>query len=182
MEKRFYFIRHCEAEGQPPQAPLTEKGAKQAEALSEFFSTIKMDRIISSPFLRAIKSIEPTSQKHNVKIEIDERLSERTLSTSHMSDWLDKLKATFEDRELSYEGGESSREAADRIVSVVEELLKSGSETALIVTHGNLMSLLLNHYNKEFGFEQWKSLANPDVYCLRFTKNQTHLERLWDRV
>ena len=179
MEKRIYLIRHCEAEGQPVEARLTEKGVKQAETLSDFFSNIQVDCIISSPFLRAIQSIEPTSLTQNAKIELDERLSERILSTRNMPDWLDKLKATFVDRDLTYEGGESSRKAADRIVSVVEEVLASDCETALIVTHGNLLSLLLNAYDQSFGFDQWKGLSNPDVYLLRFTERQPHVERLW---
>ncbi|MED3785805.1 histidine phosphatase family protein [Peribacillus frigoritolerans] len=66
-----------------------DKGYKQAIYLSEFFSNPKIDRIISSPFLRAIQSVEPISEETNIKIEIDERLSERTLSTTDLPDWLE---------------------------------------------------------------------------------------------
>lgn len=54
MKKKIYIVRHCEAQGQPSESQLTEKGFNQAKYLSEFFSNIKIDRIISSPFLRAI--------------------------------------------------------------------------------------------------------------------------------
>ena len=116
MKKRIYIVRHCETKGQPPESQLTEKGLAQAKYLSGFFSNTKIDRIISSPFLRAIQSVEPISEETNIKIEIDECLSERTLSTTDLPDWLEKLKATFNDLELKFQGGESSKEAMNRIV------------------------------------------------------------------
>ncbi|WP_141993169.1 histidine phosphatase family protein [Bacillus sp. B4EP4a] len=52
MHKQVYIVRHCKAQGQPSESQLTEKGSKQAKYLVEFFSNTKIDRIISSPFLR----------------------------------------------------------------------------------------------------------------------------------
>lgn len=180
MQKKLYVIRHCEAEGQPRESQLTEKGMKQAEYLSNFFSKMKLDRIISSPFLRAIQSIEPLSKKTNIKIEIDERLSERILSTTNLPDWYEKLKETFIEMELKFEGGESSREAMNRIVNVVEEVFKSESENTVIVSHGNIISLLLIHYNSDFDFESWKNLSNPDIFQINYVKDEVNLERIWD--
>ncbi|MBT2606631.1 histidine phosphatase family protein [Bacillus sp. ISL-53] len=179
MLKKMYIVRHCEAQGQPSESQLTEKGSKQAKYLVDFFSDAKIDRIISSPFLRAIQSVEPLSEKINLKIEIDERLSERTLSTTDLPDWVEKLKATFNDMELKFEGGESSQEAMNRIVNVVDEVFKSETENTIIVTHGNLMSLLLKNYNNNFDFECWKNLSNPDVFQLTSTKNDVNMERIW---
>lgn len=167
MSKNIYIVRHCEAEGQPAESQLTGMGFKQAGELAKFFSTTPIDRIISSPFLRAIQSIEPLSKETNISIEVDERLAERTLSSVNLPDWMEKLQATYDDLELKYEGGESSREAMDRIVSVVEEAFKSDAENIIVVTHGNIMSLLLRNYQESFGFEEWKKLRNPDVFLLR---------------
>jgi 2,3-bisphosphoglycerate-dependent phosphoglycerate mutase len=179
MNKKIYIVRHCQAQGQPLESQLTEKGFKQAKYLSEFFSNTKIDRIISSPFLRAIQSVKPLSQRTNIKIEIDERLAERTLSTMDLPNWLEKLKATFDDLELKFEGGESSKEAMNRIVNVVNEVFKNETENTIIVTHGNLMSLLLKNYNNNFDFDCWKNLSNPDVFLLNCTNNEVNTERLW---
>lgn len=180
MNKNIYIIRHCEAEGQSSDSPLTEKGYIQANEISEFLSSdIKVDRIISSPFLRAIQTIKPFARNKNIEIEMDSRLSERLLSSTFFPDWMDKLEATFNDMDLKYEGGESSNEARNRIVEVVNDIVASNSENTIIVAHGGIISLLLNHYDKNFGFEQWKSLSNPDVYLLRNTKNDDHYKRLW---
>lgn len=166
MSKNIYIVRHCQAHGQPAEAQLTEEGFKQAEELARFFSNKPVDGIIASPFLRAIQSVEPLSKAKDLSIEVDDRLAERTLSSVDLPDWMEKLKATYEDLELKFEGGESSREAMDRIVSVVEEAFETDAENIVVVTHGNIMSLLLRNYQESFGFEDWKNLRNPDVFLL----------------
>jgi 2,3-bisphosphoglycerate-dependent phosphoglycerate mutase len=41
--KKIYLIRHCEAQGQPPEAALTERGFKQAIQLADLFTGISID-------------------------------------------------------------------------------------------------------------------------------------------
>jgi 2,3-bisphosphoglycerate-dependent phosphoglycerate mutase len=176
--KRIYLIRHCEAEGQPSEAPLTDKGHKQAIRLSEYFKGIPIDSIISSPFKRAIQSIEPLAKRENLEIETNELLTERILSNQNLSDWLEKLRATFDNLDLKYEGGESSNEAMKRIIEVVEKAFNSEAQNIMIVTHGNLLSLLLKHYNHHFGFEDWKSLSNPDVFLLKKENDKVTFEHV----
>lgn len=177
--KNIYVIRHCEAEGQPSVAPLTERGLKQAVDLVAFFDNIKVERIIASPYKRAVQTIQPLAKQLNIEVEINNQLIERVLSTNHLSDWFEKLRTTFEDYELKFEGGESSQEAVKRIIEVVEDVFKGEFENTIIVTHGNLMSLLLNHYNKEFGFNDWLNLSNPDVYLLKSDSVKVTFERIW---
>ncbi|PLS17609.1 histidine phosphatase family protein [Bacillus sp. M6-12] len=177
--KKIYVIRHCEADGQPPEAQLTDRGLKQALDLCEFFANISIERIIASPYKRAIESIQPLAKRLNVEVEIESKLTERVLSTKNFSDWSEKLRTTFDDMELKFEGGESSLDAMNRIVEVVENVFNSNNKNTIIVTHGNLMSLLLKHFNQKFGFNDWKNLSNPDVYLLKNENNKVTSERLW---
>ncbi|MBO0992694.1 histidine phosphatase family protein [Bacillus sp. SD088] len=179
MNKNIYIIRHCEAKGQSPDSLLTEKGFMQAKALADFLSDMKVDRIISSPFLRAIQTIKPFAEKMDLDIETDSRLTERVLSSMSFPDWQEKLETTFEDMDLKYEGGESSNEAQNRIVEVLNDILASDSEHILIVAHGGIISLLLRQYDQNFGFEQWKKLSNPDVYLVRILQKDCYIKRLW---
>src|SRR5690625_6007216 len=80
--KKIYFVRHCSADGQHKDSPLTIEGTRQAQLLSIFLTEndIPIDRIISSPYLRAVESIKPYAEKHGIDIEVDERLHERVLS------------------------------------------------------------------------------------------------------
>lgn len=178
--KNVYIVRHCEPEWQSSDARLTEQGLKQALDLSGFFSKIKVDRIISSTYERAIQSIQPLAKQRNSAIEIDEKLTERVLSTKDISNWKDKLRSTFENGGLKFEGGESSQEAKGRIVDVVENVFNDISEDTIIDSHGNLISILLNNFNKSFGFDDWQDLTNPDIYVLRKRGIKVTYERLWN--
>lgn len=180
MGKNIFIVRHCKATGQSAEAPLTETGFKQANALADFFRDKRADRIISSPFLRALQSIEPVARQKKLAVVEDNRLSERVLSSKAFPDWQAKLKATYADMDSRYEGGESSKDGMNRIIQVVEEVEKDEAENVIIVTHGNIMSLLLKYYEASFGFEEWKELSNPDVFLLQLGENKHYLERLWE--
>jgi 2,3-bisphosphoglycerate-dependent phosphoglycerate mutase len=178
MEKIIYIVRHCSAEGQAPHAALTAEGILQAERLAGFFDGIEVNRIITSPFSRARQTGWPIAERKKLHVEVDSRLGERVLSSRDFKDWLIKLEGTFFDLNLKYEGGESSSEAMSRVCDVVDEL-GDGSRTVL-VTHGNLMALLLRCYDERFGFEQWQALTNPDVYVVRIKDEDSEVARIWD--
>lgn len=173
--KRFYLIRHCKAAGQAPDAELTAEGREQADALSAFFNDIEISHIISSPFTRAIQSIEPLSASRGLAIQIDDRLAERVLSTEDLPDWLEKLEQSFIDFDLKFEGGESAGEAAERGAEVLTE----APDNAVLVTHGNMMGLLLKKFEEAYGFEEWKALSNPDVYVLTIEGEKGAVKRIW---
>lgn len=182
MRKNVYLVRHCEAEGQPFESKLTDLGQKQAIELMELFSKLEVDRVISSPFLRAIQSIQPFIEKANIALELDDRLKERILSEKNLVDWMEKLQATFQDLDLKLEGGESSKEATERGVSVIIDSLQGAHSNIVLVTHGNLMALILKHYEDTFGFEEWKSLSNPDIFHLQFDNgDEVKLKRVWQK-
>lgn len=176
---KIYIIRHCAATGQEPGAVLTETGMAQAIELGGFLSELGIERIVSSSYTRAVQSIEPLAEALAIEIKIDERLKERVLSSGNLPDWAERLKSTFDDHELALEGGESSNEALARISEVVDELENSGCQTAAIVTHGNIMALLLSRYMEGFGFEGWQALSNPDVYALTVGTGETACKRIW---
>jgi 2,3-bisphosphoglycerate-dependent phosphoglycerate mutase len=72
MNKTLYIVRHCEATGQSKESKLTKEGENQSLQLLKFFKDKSIDKIISSPYTRAMKSIEPLSKELNLKIHIDE--------------------------------------------------------------------------------------------------------------
>ncbi len=88
--KNIYLIRHCQAEGQPPEAKLTEEGLRQANDLARYFIRTPVERIISSPFTRAVQSVTPLAENKKLTIESEPRLSERILSTTQLPDWQKK--------------------------------------------------------------------------------------------
>ncbi|RJE87429.1 histidine phosphatase family protein [Paenibacillus sp. 1011MAR3C5] len=177
--KNIYIVRHCQAEGQAPDAPLTAAGAQQAGRLAQFLSGKNIDYIISSPFSRAYRTITPLADKLGVEIVLEERLSERVLSAQNHPEWRNMLLQTYEDLDLCYEGGESSNTAMGRAISVVKEVLDSKNSNIVVVSHGNLISLLLKHFDHRIGFKEWERLSNPDVYQLSFLEDEPSIHRIW---
>ncbi|GAF17074.1 phosphoglycerate mutase family 2 [Bacillus sp. JCM 19046] len=164
MEKQIiYFVRHAEAVGQEPDAVLTDGGRNDAIRLQPYFDQIQIDQIVASPYTRALETIIPTAKAQRLPILKDSRLAERVLSTRLLQDWMSPLKHSFEDLNLKLEGGESSNEATARIRAVLNEVLVSEKNT-ILVTHGNLLALLIHSYQHEFGFKEWKTMRNPDVF------------------
>jgi 2,3-bisphosphoglycerate-dependent phosphoglycerate mutase len=179
MSKVIYLVRHCSAKGQDPAAELTPEGRDQAEALADFLSGRGIQQIVSSPFARAIETIGPLSARLGIRPKQDRRLIEAPLSTTDHADWLDRLRRTFSDFELTFDGGESSRVATDRAVSAVADVISSDSNAAVVVTHGRLLILLLKHFDPTFGYDEWKNLGTPDVFRLEIVQDEVRLKRVW---
>lgn len=177
--QKIYLVRHCETVSQEPKSSLTEKGYEEAVRLADFFAQKNIDSIISSPYRRARESIEPFAQEEDIDIIEDERLTERILSSENLTDWYEKLRETFVDKNLTFPGGESSKEAMIRIVEVIEELISSDYKNTIVVTHGNILALLLHHYDCRFGFEDWEKLRNPDVFLLELDGDIVRNRRIW---
>jgi len=76
------LIRHASAgdryewEGDDRLRPLDERGRRQANQLVELLEQYKITRLLSSPFLRCIQTVEPLAQARGFDIEIRDELSE----------------------------------------------------------------------------------------------------------
>lgn len=175
MKKTIYLVRHCSATGQEPGALLTDAGEEQAQQLAEFFRDKEITHIISSPFTRAIKSIEPAADSLSLGIEIEDRLAERVLSTDDLPDWMERLKESFQDLDMKLSGGESGMEATERGMAV----LASAADGTILVTHGNLLGLMLKKIDGSYGYEEWKNFSNPDVYQVEIEGAAFQANRIW---
>jgi 2,3-bisphosphoglycerate-dependent phosphoglycerate mutase len=178
MHKTLYIVRHAKATGQDPDAPLSPEGELQAIRLADQLVGLPLEHILSSPYLRATQSIAPLAQRLDLPIITDERLTERMLGSSDLTDWMTALRTSFDDLDLCFVGGESSRAAMQRAVAVLNDVLAHSARTTVIVTHGNLMTLLLKHFNPEIGFTLWQQLSNPDVYRVELEGGSVTLQRM----
>src|SRR5579863_5972923 len=92
-----YLVRHCSAAGQEPSAGLTEAGQAQSTALTQFFFSMKIERIVSSPYRRALETAAAIAIGKDLTVTTDERLVERVLSPGPLPDWERHLRASFQD-------------------------------------------------------------------------------------
>jgi len=58
--------------------PLTSSGALRAEGLVPLLAAYGVDRVVSSPAVRCVRTVEPYADSISTFIEIDDRLSEQT--------------------------------------------------------------------------------------------------------
>jgi 2,3-bisphosphoglycerate-dependent phosphoglycerate mutase len=179
VARQLYVVRHCSATGQSENAQLSMEGQEQAERLADFLRDREIESIVTSPYVRAQCSIEPLARQLNLRIQVDCRLSERVLSANNLDDWMECLRLTFMDFDLAYDGGETSRAAMSRAVQVVYDVLSGNHERVALVTHGNLMTLLLKHFDERFGFQEWSQLTNPDIFLITVSGSESRVERIW---
>jgi 8-oxo-dGTP diphosphatase len=77
-----YLVRHAKAgqrgrsEGPDHLRPLTKAGRAQAEALAAWLANFPVPRILSSPYVRCVQTVEPLAAKLDLTIEVTEHLSE----------------------------------------------------------------------------------------------------------
>jgi 2,3-bisphosphoglycerate-dependent phosphoglycerate mutase len=177
--KRLFLVRHCESTGQEAAAPLTAIGQTQAICLADYLETLEVELLVSSPYTRAQQSIAPLAQWLGLPVELDPRLAERVLSAAPLEHWREAIQQTFEELDLAWPGGESSRTAMARGRAAVDALLTRPVRVLVVVTHGNLMTLILRSFETQFGFQAWERLSNPDVYCLEVEAERVRVTRTW---
>jgi phosphohistidine phosphatase SixA len=56
--------------------PLDEKGRRQAEKLAEVLGTDDVRRVVSSPYIRCVQTVEPLAAALGLEVELDDRLAE----------------------------------------------------------------------------------------------------------
>jgi 2,3-bisphosphoglycerate-dependent phosphoglycerate mutase len=61
-----------------------------------------------------------------------------------------------------------------RGVAAVKQALEQATRPVAIVTHGNLMALILKYFDAKIGFAEWNKLQNPDIYCIELSQQGTH--------
>lgn len=169
----------CESTGQEASAPLTIVGQAQAIILADHLETVGVDLLVSSPYTRAQQSIAPLAQRLGLAVETDVRLAERVLSAAPLTQWREAIHQTFVDLDLAWPGGESSRTAMARGCAAIDALLARPECALVVVTHGNLMTLILRSFAPQFGFQTWECLSNPDVYGIAVRGERVEISCTW---
>jgi len=166
-----YLVRH--AQSQPDHAiaesawPLSTLGHAQALELRQELLAHGIERVYSSPYLRALATVQPLAEALGSEVVVVDDLRERRLSTQQVADWREQLAKTWSDFDYALPTGESSRACQQRMLNAIAELLSSTRATRIAVaSHGNAIALVLNAIEPSFGFEQWAAMRNPHVYHL----------------
>lgn len=181
-----YFVRHAHSTYTPDELrrPLSTTGFIDAKKISELLEIENIDVVISSPYERAIQTVEKVAQDIDKKIIIKDAFKERILSISPVEDFNGAITKLWEDPSFSWDGGESNIIAQKRgIESFLNVLDMYEGKNIVVGTHGNIMVLMMSYFDEKYDFSFWKRLDMPDIYKLTFdSKSLKNVERVWHRT
>jgi 8-oxo-(d)GTP phosphatase len=83
------LVRHASAgdryqwAGDDRHRPLDKKGRRQAEKIAEALGAEDVRRVVSSPAVRCVQTVEPLAAVFGLEVEIDNRLAEGAGGSAH---------------------------------------------------------------------------------------------------
>ncbi|WP_421378438.1 histidine phosphatase family protein [Bacillus salacetis] len=175
MKTNVYLVRHAHSFYTPDELerPLSEKGFADAKKIKGILAEEKIDLFISSPYRRAVQTIQGAADVFGKEILIADAFKERTLTAEPADDFDLAISKVWEDWFFSWEGGESNITAQERgIAGLLKVLEEYEGKNIVIGTHGNIMVLIMNYFDKTFDFAFWKQLEMPDIYKLTFEEGK----------
>ncbi|NOU74130.1 histidine phosphatase family protein [Paenibacillus sp. LMG 31458] len=191
MKTYIYFIRHGIApfsieHERSGGTSLSEQGELDAKRVAELLSNEDIDVIVSSSYFRALETVSPLAELLKKEIIPYIELIERPIASLNYAvseeELLIGIEQSFVDIDFCLPEGETTRQAQERAIPLIMKLLSDfkGKKIA-IGTHGNIMTIILNYFDSNYGFKFWKQTSKPDIYRLEFEEKELKLvERLWN--
>lgn len=178
--KKLTLIRHGKAamEGSDRERVLDDDGIIQATSLCKKIKD-KIEgqkvRIISSPFKRAMQTIEKLSLDFGANIEKSDALEEINIGKDENLSKHQIIEKMWSDKNFKVSNGSSQLEHVNQIKSELNKILKDFYENdynLFLVSHGNSIGIFLKYFlNQKFTFEDWKNISMPDMYSVSFDEN-----------
>lgn len=156
----FYFVRHGETEANKAgilqgqmDIPLSEKGRRQARAVSAALSPVRLDAIYSSDLSRARETAEAIAEGRGIPVFLDERLRELNMGAiSGLTIQQSRERFPEFHKELERDpygtrrpgGGESRLDVRARVESLLDEIYERHKDGAVaVVSHGGPINAVL---------------------------------------
>ncbi|HHX29107.1 MAG: histidine phosphatase family protein [Bacillota bacterium] len=178
----FYVVRHGETEANKSgilqghlDVPLSETGRRQAKAVAEALSRVRLDAVYSSDLSRARETAEAIMMGRTCRLILDRRLRELDMGgISGLT--LEESRAKYPEfhARLAHDpygvrrpgGGESRLDLRDRMSRALDDIYERHKDARIgIVSHGGAINALLNIVSPD---GTWPSLvvANCSVTVL----------------
>lgn len=135
--------------------------------------------LFSSPYARAMGTVEPFSKAAGLEIHVREGLHERAFVNSRDDDFMAAWKRSWNDYDYALPGCETNREAQMRIVQAIRKIVSASNADVLgICSHGAVIGLFLHFLDPCVGRERVERLRNPDVVRILVRQDAW----IWDRA
>ncbi|MBP3964077.1 histidine phosphatase family protein [Paenibacillus lignilyticus] len=188
MRTYIYMVRHAESPKSDPNERtrgLTGKGWTDSRKITEMLKEEGIDTFISSPYRRAVLTIEELASSCGKEIILFEDLREMTFSSADGTmtdkDFYLFVEKMFRDPDLSLPGSETIKACMDRAVKVVAEILVNFRGQKIVIgTHGMVMTLMMRYFDSQYNYEFLLQTSKPDIYIMEFDGEVlVGVQRMW---
>lgn len=159
---------------------LNEQGIQQAEMTRDFLKDEKIDLILCSPLKRAIQTAEIINQNRDIKMIIDERISERdfgefegmpTTNFDYNAFW-------SYNQNLEYDEAENIRRFFKRIYQFLDSIqARYEGKRILIVAHGGVSIPVRCYFEGIPNLETLLPLCLGNCEIARYVYKELDIER-----
>jgi 2,3-bisphosphoglycerate-dependent phosphoglycerate mutase len=167
------LVRHAEAVtrvvGGPSEAerPLSETGARQADALVEPLVAHQPTMIVSSPYRRAVDTVVPTARALALDVSTIDELREWDDGFATVDDWRSRYDRCWVDPHQRYGDGESHHELSIRANATIMDLLaRSEAGPVIAAGHGTWIARGLETLGAPASPAFWAAMPNPAIYLI----------------
>lgn len=168
-----YFVRHAQPNYENHDdltRELTEKGLQDRMQVVEVLREIPIHAVLSSPYERAVDTVQPLAERRGLPIITDTDFRERKVGDGWLEDFTAFAKRQWADFDFALEHGESLRQVQARNVAALERVLEQyHGKTIVIGSHGTALSTLVEHFAPGFGYEGFDRIRNIMPWVVRFT-------------
>ncbi|MFC7232426.1 histidine phosphatase family protein [Saliphagus sp. GCM10025308] len=170
------FVRHAHSPYVPnreAERGLSGRGRRDAARVANVLARDDrtVDAVVSSPYARAVETVQPIADAAGTSVVTDDGFRERALAGDHVEDFEAAIERVWTEPTFAWPGGESNDEAQARGLEAVERTLERWPGDHVIVgTHGNLLALILRAYDDRYDFDFWREMAMPDVYRVTYRR------------
>ena len=180
-----YFIRHAEPnyENHDDQTrELTAKGLADRKLVTDFLLDKNVTVALSSPYERAVATIEAFTTQVGLDIEVVADFRERKISDIWIADFGGFTEKQWADFEYKEGNGESLGEVQKRNIAALEITLeKHQGQTMIVGSHGTALSTIINYYDQTFGVADFEVLRPKMPHIVKFIfdgKNCQEIEQI----
>lgn len=177
-----YYIRHAQPNLENHDdlsRELTEKGLEDRKIITEYLRDKQIDAVLSSPYKRAVDTVAPVAREKGLTIHLVDDFRERKIDSGWIEDFWAFSKRQWENFSYKLSDGESLGEVQARSIRALNLALKEYEGKSIVIGgHGASLSTIINHYDRSFGFEEFRKIRGRMPWVVKFVFSGENLLEL----
>lgn len=161
---KIFLVRHAEpnyANHEDSLRELSEKGLRDRRMVTNYLKDKEIDVVVSSPYRRAIETIEEFAENAGLEIETMDGFRERKIDDQWIDDYESFSRKQWGDFSYKLPGGECLQEVQDRnICALMKTVKKYRGKNIVIGSHGTAISTILHYFDNTFDYERFKNVKD----------------------